>query len=140
MPADPALKLYDPEGRWTNGATAVEVIADNFGVPLTDYAVGGARSGNGNYYSWLDPFQDTGVFGQVEQFVTELAGQPADGDGLYFIFASANDFFEYSDFGLPGTLQELANQTVDNIGQSVSELSALGAKQFLVVNSSDREL
>ena len=137
LPADPTLGLYNAEGRWTNGPTAVEVLAQQLDVGLTDYAVGGAKSGSGNYYSWLDPFQDTGVFGQVEQFATELAGQPADAEGLYFIFASANDFFEYSDFGLPGTLPELAAQTVDNIGQSVADLSALGAKQFLVVNSSD---
>ncbi|MEL6553004.1 MAG: SGNH/GDSL hydrolase family protein [Cyanobacteria bacterium J06621_11] len=102
--------------------------------------IGGAKSGNGNYYSGLDPFQDTGVSGQIDQFATELAGQPADKDGLYFIFASANDFFEYSDFGLPGTVQALATQTVDSIGQSVAKLSALGANQFLVVNSSDLEI
>ncbi|MEO1300424.1 MAG: SGNH/GDSL hydrolase family protein [Cyanobacteria bacterium J06636_16] len=137
LPADPALELYDAEGRWTNGPTAVEVLAQELQVELTDYAVGGAKSGSGNYYSWLDPFQDTGVLGQIEQFETSLAGQSADPDALYFIFASANDFFEYSDFGLPGTLEELTADTVSNIKQSVSELAALGANQFLVVNSSD---
>ena len=140
LPADPALGLYDAQGRWTNGPTAVEVLSQTLNVGLTDYAVGGAKSGRGNYYSWLDPFQDTGVFGQVDQFAEELAGQPADADALYFLFASANDFFEYSDFGLPGTLQELAAQTVDNIGQSILELSTLGAEQFLVVNSSDLDI
>ncbi|MEM8780942.1 MAG: SGNH/GDSL hydrolase family protein [Cyanobacteria bacterium P01_G01_bin.49] len=137
LPADPALGLYDAEGRWTNGPTAVEVLSQTLQVGLTDYAVGGAKSGNGNYYSWLDPFQNTGVFGQIEQFTADLNGQVADGDGLYFIFISANDLFEYVDFGLPGTIEELSAQTVENIGQNVSNLAALGAKQFLVVNSSD---
>ena len=85
LPADPELGLYDEEGRWTNGETAVEVLADNLGVDLTNYAVGGAKSGDGNYYSWLDSFQNTGVFGQINQFNSELAGQPADPDALYFI-------------------------------------------------------
>lgn len=139
LPADPASGLYDPEGRWTNGKTAVEVLSQNLQVSLTNYAVGGAKSGNGNYYGWLDSFQNTGVFGQIEQFSNEVGGE-ADEDALYFIFASANDLFEYTDFGLSGTVEELAAQTVENIGESVSRLSALGAEQFLVVNSSDLDI
>ena len=140
LPADPELGLYDESGRWTNGLTAVEVLSENLGVDLTSYAIGGAKSGNGNYYSWLDSFQNTGVSGQVDQFESDLGGQLADPDALYFIFASANDFFEYSDFGLPGTVEELAVQTVDNIEQEISDLSALGAEQFFVVNSSDLDI
>lgn len=136
LPADPALELYDEAGRWTNGPTAVEVLGDNLQVDLTNYAVGGAKSGNGNYYSWLDPIQDTGLFGQIDQFEAEI-GPAADPDALYFVFISANDLFEYVDFGLPGTVEELAAETVGNITQGVSELAALGAEQFLVVNSSD---
>ncbi|MEM8722237.1 MAG: hypothetical protein AAGE84_23570 [Cyanobacteria bacterium P01_G01_bin.39] len=32
LPTDPELGLYDPEGRWTNGETAVEVLSANLGV------------------------------------------------------------------------------------------------------------
>lgn len=77
LPADPNLGLYDPQGRWTNGATAVENLSSELQVDLTNYAVGGGKSGNGNYYSWLDSFQDTGVFGQIEQFSNELGGNTA---------------------------------------------------------------
>ncbi|MGB3535662.1 MAG: SGNH/GDSL hydrolase family protein, partial [Microcoleaceae cyanobacterium] len=140
LPADPERGLYDPEGRWTNGPTAVEVLSDTLDVDLTNYAVGGAKSGAGNYYSWLDSFQDTGVFGQIDQYSTELAGETADPDALYFIFASANDLFEYTDFGLPGTVEELAAQTVENIVEGVTDLSELGAQQFLIVNSSDLDI
>ena len=140
LPADPTSGLYDSKGRWTNGETAVEVLAQNLGVDLTNYAVGGVKSGNGNYYGWLDSFQDTGVFGQIEQFNSELGGNSADSNALYFIFASANDLFEYTDFGLSGTVEELASQTVDNIGESVTRLSALGAEQFFIVNSSDLDI
>ncbi|MGF1480837.1 MAG: SGNH/GDSL hydrolase family protein [Cyanophyceae cyanobacterium] len=138
LPADPALGLYDAEGRWTNGPTAVAVMAQNLGVSLTNYAVGGAKSGNGNYYSWLDSFQNTGFLGQIEQFAPEA--ESADASALHFIFVSANDLFEYTDFGLPGTVEELASQTVENIGEGVSELAALGATQFFVVNSSDLDI
>lgn len=138
LPADPTLNLYDDAGRWTNGPTAVEVMAENLGSELTNYAVGGAKSGSGNYYSWLDPFQDTGFFGQIDQFAAEAV--PADPDALYFVFVSANDLFEYADFGLPGTVEDLAANTVENISQGVAELAALGAQQFLVVNSSDLDI
>ena len=138
LPADLSLALYDAEGRWANGLTSVEGLSQSLGVGLTNYAVGGAKSGSGNFYGWLDAFQDTGVFGQIEQFAAEQAGQPADDKGLYYIFVSANDFFGYlDDPNASGTLDELAVQTVDNIVQSVVSLSELGAEQFLVVNSSD---
>lgn len=138
LPNEPALNLYDDQGRWTNGLTSVEVLSQQLDVEFTNYAVGGAKSGNGNFFGWLDSFQNTGVFGQVEQFRIDLAGQAADTEGLYYIFASANDFFEYlSTPDSSGTIDELAAQTVNNIAQSVSDLSALGARQFLVVNSSD---
>ena len=137
LPADPELGLYDPEGRWTNGLTSVEVLSQNLDVDLTNYAVGGATSDDGNFFSWLDSFQNTGVSGQVEQFSADLAGQPADPDALYFIYVSANDFFEDSAFDLPTTELEVAAQTVENIKQQIEELSALGAEKFFVVNSSD---
>lgn len=140
LPADPSSGLYDDQGRWTNGKTAVEVLSENLGVNLTDFAVGGAKSGNGNYYSWLSAVEDTGVFGQIDKFSGQLGANSADPDGLYFIFASANDLFEYTDFALPGTVEELASQTVQNIGESVAQLSALGAEQFLVVNSSELDI
>ncbi|MEO0756122.1 MAG: SGNH/GDSL hydrolase family protein [Cyanobacteria bacterium J06648_16] len=138
LPADPAFGLYDEDGRWTNGLTAVEVLAKNLQANITNYAVGGAKSGSGNFNSWLDPFQDTGFFGQIAQF--EIEAVPADPDALYFVFISANDPFEFVTFGLPGSVEDLAAKTAENIEQGISELAALGAKQFLVVNSSDLDI
>ena len=125
------------ENRWTNGPTAPEVLAERLQAELTNYGVGGAKSGPGNYYSWIDPFQETGVLGQVDQFEAELSGDAADPDALYFIFISANDYFEHVDFGLEGTLVELADESVENMKTAVSRLSELGAEQFMVVNSTD---
>ena len=138
LPANPSLGLYDVEGRWTNGLTTVEGLSQSLGVGLTNYAVGGAKSGSGNFFGWLDSTQDTGVFGQIDQFAAEQASQPADAEGLYYIFVSANDFFEHLDNpNSSGTLNAVAEKTVDNIVQSIINLSDLGAEQFLVVNSSD---
>ncbi len=128
------------QNRWTNGPTAVEVMADELDIPLIDYAVGGAKSGEDNYYHWMNPYEKTGVIGQVESFSATLNGQPADADALYFIFISANDFFEHTDYALEGTVTALADSAVANIDKAVTRLSTLGAKHFMIVNSSDLEI
>ncbi len=134
----PFLQVYDADGRWTNnpGLTAVEVLAKRENLQLTDYAVGGAKSGNGNLNSWLDTYQNTGLFGQIEQYKTEVKGV-ADPNALNFIFISTNDLLEKYFNNQPGSVEQLASQTVNNITTGVSELADLGAKQFFVVNSTD---
>lgn len=125
------------ENRWTNGPTAVEVLAERLRAGLTNYAVGGAKSGKGNYYHWMDPYEDTGVFGQIEKFRAGLKEEFADPSAVYFIFISANDYFEHADYSLPGTVSDLADRAVANIGTAVSRLAGLGAVRFMIVNSSD---
>ncbi len=136
LPANPALGIYDIGGRWTNGATSVEVLAQLDHLKLTDYAVGGAESSHGNFNHWLDSYQDTGFFGQIEQYKAEFPGQAVDPNALYFIFVSGNDFLEVSNSPI-ATIEQRATQTASNIVEGVSQLAALGAKQFFVVNSSD---
>ena len=134
----PPLQVYGSDGRWTNnpGLTAVEVLAKQENLQLTNYAVGGAKSGNGNLSSWLDQYQDTGLFGQIEQYKTEV-NRVADSQGLYFIFISTVDLLEKYFNNQTGSVDALAATAVDNIASGVSELAALGAKQFFVVNSTD---
>ena len=136
LPSDPAANLYW-EGRWSNGPTAVEVLAEKLAVPLTDYAVGGAESGEGNYYTWLDGIQHTGVLGQTAEFTKSLNGKAADPDALYFICISANDYFYHMDYQTPGSNTSLAAVSVDNIVSAVTTLAASGAEDFLVTGSFD---
>lgn len=134
----PFPQLYDPDGRWTNagGLVSVEVLAKKENLQLTNYAVGGAKSGNGNLSSWLDPYKNTGLFGQVDEHKTELKGV-ADPKGLYFVFISTNDLLEKFFFNQPGSVEQLASKSVDNIIEGISKLASIGAKQFFVVNSTD---
>lgn len=74
------------QGRWSNGPTAVEVLAQRLGAQLTDYAVGGAKSGRNNYYAWMTPYQDTGLSGQIDQYLGGLNGQPADPGSLLHLY------------------------------------------------------
>jgi len=139
LPADPAAKLYW-NGRWSNGPTAVEVLAKALKVNLTDYAVGGAKSGKDNYYDWINKEEDTGVLGQIGEFETSLNGKKADSNALYFIFISANDYFQYMDYQQSGTIDTLDKKTVDNIALAITELSKTGANHFMIVCSIDLSL
>lgn len=125
------------EGRWSNGPTAVENLATALKTPLTDYGVGGAKSGNGNYYAWMEPARNTGLLGQVDDHLRTASAQKADPKALYFIFISANDFFEWADFSHPESVQSLAETSVANIQKAVATLTAAGAKHFLVVGTTD---
>ncbi|MCC5602205.1 SGNH/GDSL hydrolase family protein [Nostoc favosum] len=134
----PRLDVYDSEGRWTNnpGLTSVEVLAKQENLQLTNYAVGGAKSGNGNLSTWLDQYQDTGLFGQIEQYKTEV-NRVVDSKALYFIFISTNDLSERFFYNQTGSVDALADAAVNNIASGISQLAAVGAEQFFVVNSTD---
>ncbi|OLF55590.1 SGNH/GDSL hydrolase family protein [Pseudomonas chlororaphis] len=124
------------QGRWSNGLTAVEVLAKRLDLPLADHAVGGAKSGRNNYYAWMTAYRDTGVSGQIDDYLAAAKGQ-ADPRALYFIFISANDFFEYADFGHQEPLDALAASSLEHIQAAVSRLAGAGARHFLVVGSTD---
>lgn len=126
--------------RYSNGETAVEILAERLSLPLTNFATGGATSGETNYSPWMDSLGNTGLLGQVTQFEESLSSEPTDKDALYFIFASANDYYYFMDYELPGKIEAVADQAVDNIKTAVRRLSALGAENFFIVNSSDLTL
>lgn len=88
----------------------------------------------------MDYLGPTGTLGQIETFEKSLNGKKADPNALYFIFASANDYFLFMDYSMPGTVEEVADKAVDNINTAVKKLADLGAKKFFIVNSSDLSL
>ena len=135
----PSDELYWND-RYSNGPTTVEVLAKKLDVNLTNYATGGATTGKENYSTWMDHLGDTGMLGQIEKFEKSLNGAKADPEALYFIFASANDYFLFMDYSRPGTVEGIADKAVTNIDTAVKRLSSLGAKKFFVVNSSDLSL
>ncbi len=125
------------QGRWSNGPTAVENLAQAMKVPLTDYAIGGAKSGDGNYYAWMAPSRNTGVFGQIAEHLHAAKKHKADPNALYFIFISANDFFEWADFSHPESIDVLGQNSVANIQKATELLITAGAKHVMVVGSTD---
>src|SRR5512136_1574271 len=69
-----------PSGRFTNGPTAIEVLAESLGAALDDFAVGGARCAYGNYYAWIDRYEQTGLLAQVDAFTTGVGLRGAGAD------------------------------------------------------------
>lgn len=127
-------------GRYSNGNTAVEILAKKINVPLINYATGGATTGYNNYSEWMDYLNKTGVLGQIIKFEKSLNGKKADPNALYFIFASANDYYYFQDYEISGKIKTVAQTAVNNIKTAVKKLSLLGAKKFFIVNSSDLTL
>ncbi|SHJ92513.1 Phospholipase/lecithinase/hemolysin [Dethiosulfatibacter aminovorans DSM 17477] len=137
-PSDPDNdeKIYW-ENRFSNGLTSVEVLAEKLEVELKNYATGGATTGYKNYAPWMDHLKDTGVLGQIDEFEGSLDGKKADANALYLIFASTNDYYVFMDYSLPGTIEEIADKSVENINTAVRKLAELGAEKFFIVNSPD---
>jgi phospholipase/lecithinase/hemolysin len=87
------------QGRFSNGEVGVEYLASELGVPLTNYAYGGATSGTNNYVSIAYGFSGLpGVSQEVSGYVSSLGGGTADNQALFVLWAGANDFFTYGDY------------------------------------------
>lgn len=123
--------------RWSNGPVTVEVMAKALGLPLADYAIGGAKSGPDNYYGWMNRAWPTGTLAQVADYLDRQPHGRADANGLYFIFASANDFFAHEDFDEKTSIPDLATAAANNVATAVKRLADAGARHFVVIGSVD---
>jgi phospholipase/lecithinase/hemolysin len=119
------------QGRFSNGPVAAEQLAAALGVPLLDFAVGGATSGIGNFVD--NGTQTTpGAFG-LPGMKLELAGSapiltpPLTTTALFMVWGGANDF-------LVGGSVATAVANIDGI---ISTLQADGAQHILVPGMPD---
>ena len=132
-----------PDGRFTNGLTAVEVMALELGAALDDFAVGGALSGYGNYYAWIDRFAQTGLLAQVDAFAGALgrpgeepaAARDAVAADLFVVQLAGNDYAAWADLhpAEPATAEEVARATAADECEAVRRLVAAGARRLLVI-------
>lgn len=112
------------EGRFSDGLLWIEVFAERMGLEVpkpslaggTNYAYGGARTGDGN----RDGKPDMGM--QVKQFLEKSGGKIEKGQ-LVVVCGGCNDFVR-------GNPLEVVPNLVDHI----TELAKAGGKTFLVSN------
>jgi cholinesterase len=124
-------------GRFSNGAVAVEQLASLLNAPLLDFAFGGATTGIGNIGDGGTP-TSLGAFG-LPGMMTEYAGSvglvpPAlIPSSLFVVWGGADDFEALSGPTIPQS-QAAAQIAASNISAIVAALQAQGAMNILVPN------
>ena len=141
LPAAPSDPAY-ATGRWSDGPSMAEVLAQRLGVGLTNFAVGGAKATYGNYHAWLDYYTDTGLAGQIDGFEVSLRGGRADPQATYLVSAGANDYFQFHDFRQPGyvalgddprlSYAAVAGRAARGVAHAARRLSELGALRIVL--------
>jgi phospholipase/lecithinase/hemolysin len=118
-------------GRFSNGPVASEQLAGLLGVPLVDFAYGGATSGIGNYVD--NGTQTAPGFAGLPGMKIELAGSapiltpPLTTTALFMVWGGANDFL------VGGSI----STAVANIDSIIATLQSDGAQHILVPGMPD---
>jgi phospholipase/lecithinase/hemolysin len=121
------------QGEFTNGLNWVRYLAQDLGVaaPMasvnggTDYAYGGAMTGNGTTVSTFGP--GTAAVPNIGQQIADYLGSQTPTAGqLFTIWGGANDVLNGG--------QTDPRVLLQNIGTEITTLAMAGAKQFLVGN------
>jgi phospholipase/lecithinase/hemolysin len=122
-------------GRFSSGPVAAEVLAAQLGLPLVDYAYGGALSGTDNQFQSKNPLvANTGMLSQVQQFTGKLAasGKSADASALYMVWGGGNDFLAALSAGNFSGMNAVVTTAVTNLVTEVGTLYGAGARDFLI--------
>lgn len=115
-------------GRFSNGPVAIEYVAASLGLTLHDYAYGGATTGTQNVNPVVNGIAPTGLLAQVSGFDSAMGGV-ADGQGLYFVYAGANDFLSAN----PATpIATVIGTAIGNLTNAVGALYGMGARSFVL--------
>lgn len=152
IPPDPPYS----NGRFTNGLNWIDYLAQDLGLevnPITgnvdptkgiNFAFGGATTGKDNTLALTFPQLQSlpglqgemGKIGEIELFqgFLQQTQQNADPNALYIIWIGANDYLPTE-----GTFVPFTDPTVpiDNISKAVNSLTAIGAKNIMLVNLPD---
>lgn len=110
------------QGRYSNGPVWVEYLASKLKLtsnPDTNFAFSGATTGNSREIP-------LGLLTQIKEFTA--TNSSADPNALYIVWAGANDYL-YGDTD--------TTASINNLAMAVKSLSAVGAKNIVVVNLPD---
>ncbi len=114
-------------GRYSNGSIWVEYLADSLGIatnPNTNYAIGGALTGDINAINFVPQFAPPPVFDGLNQQIASYTAY--DPHALYIVWAGANDYL----FG--GETSPVI--PISNLQMNLQTLLTNGAKNILVGN------
>lgn len=114
------------DGRFSNGLIWVDYLAQDLGLnpsPNTNFAFGGATTGSSNTILPRLPGLQQEIAGYTQ------ANPTADPNGLYIVWAGANDY-------LGGGVTD-PTQPLTNLSNAVTSLAGVGARNILVLNLGD---
>jgi len=137
-------------GRFSNGYNFADQLNQRlFGQPLTpsaagaggsDFAVGGATTGDGNN---AVPQLPTGMRIQRDVFLQTRPGGNADPTALYLVYGGSNDVFgavdqfEQNPSDPAGIRAQMVSTAMGNLNDIIGSLAAKGARHFLIPNLPD---
>ncbi|MDH6105900.1 SGNH/GDSL hydrolase family protein, partial [Anabaenopsis tanganyikae CS-531] len=122
------------QGRFSNGLIWVDYFADELEFTtgtVKNFAFGGATTSEFSSNPLL-PIPIPGLLTQVEEFIDLTATNPIGADGLYVIWAGANDFLS-----TPADVNQAITDAVNNISSAIGMLAQSGAEEILVANLPD---
>ncbi len=137
----PATPPY-VDGRFSNGPLWIERLAARLelqGPAVRNVALGGARTSGHTAIDAAPPFvrpvlESAGIGGLKQQVDVYLAaGGRVSPDGLYVLWAGANDYL----FGPPPAVLDGVPEPVAQLRSAVADLADAGARHFLVPNLPD---
>lgn len=127
------------QGRSCNGPVVAEYAAALLGLPLVDYAVGGATTGVESAYRLASPQpgypSGTGLLGQIDAF--ERAGDGLAPQDRVLVWAASNDIRGANRQDRPA-LERRIQRACSNIEAALRQLHRLGARQIVVANRTPR--
>jgi phospholipase/lecithinase/hemolysin len=128
-------------GRWTNGPTWVETLANHLGWsldPADNLAQGGTTTGYLNINEPLRAALQLGpeapIRGVLAQADTLAERGALDPTALHVVWAGGHDIGAFLDYGQP---DPFTNPPSDNIATAIGILAAAGARRFLLATIPD---
>ena len=125
--------------RSSNSTILPEFLRDRLGVPLLDYAWGGATSGETNIVALrgMPDARNTGALAQMDEFIEDLNGGPADPDALYIVFAGSNDL-ALVDKNDQAAVDKAVDGAIINLSSVVHMLALQGAQKIVLATRTPR--
>ena len=140
VPNDGIIPLPDRvAGRSSNGPIIPEYLAERVGVPETNFSFGGATAGDTNILGVLGntDLALTGTLRQIDEYEATLAGGSADPNALFIVWAGSNDLY-FADKNDQDAVDVAVASAGANLGEAVTRLSGLGAKEIVVATRTPR--
>jgi phospholipase/lecithinase/hemolysin len=122
-------------GRFSNGPVYAEQLANSLGVPLEDFAFGGATASDAS------PGAPPGInlSEQIAAYLAQLNGHKAPPNSAAVIYIGNNDYLNYLQTlpNPPETVQNLVADVAANIDTAINDLTQAGVRKIALFTLPD---